>query len=221
MENIMTKLLKSSIWSSIALIILGLLLIFYSELTIVSISYGVGAILIAIGVIALIKYITNINKEIKNELDIVYGIGTIILGIIVISSPKAIASIIPFVLGVLIVINSTAKIDYSFRLRKQKNNLWVSTLVVSLIALVCGVVLIFNPFAGAEFITKIIGVILVIYAILDIISTVRISKVIKETFKETDKKEIKDKIPEAEVVEDNTKKNTKKKKKSGEEEVNE
>ena len=155
MENIMTKLLKSSIWSSIALIILGLLLIFYSELTIVSISYGVGGILIAIGVIALLKYISNINKDIKNEIDIVYGIGTIILGIIVISNPKAIASIIPFVLGILIVINSTAKIDYSFKLKKSNSKLWISTLIVALIALICGVLLIFNPFAGAEFITKI------------------------------------------------------------------
>ena len=208
MENIMNKLLKSSIWSSIALVVLGLLLIFYSELTILSISYVVGGILIAIGVIALLKYISNINKDVKNEIDIVYGIGTIILGIIVISNPKAIASIIPFVLGVLIVINSTAKIDYSFKLKKNKNNLWVSTLVVALIALVCGVLLIFNPFAGAEFITKIIGAILLIYAILDIVSTIRISKELKETFgkvKEDKKKKIEDKIPEAEVVEDNTK----------------
>ena len=205
MENIMTKLLKSSIWSSIALVVLGLLLIFYSELTILSISYVIGGILIAIGVIALIKYISNINKDIKNEIDIVYGIGTIILGIIVISNPKAIASIIPFVLGVLIVINSTAKIDYSFKLRKNKNNLWISTLVVALIALICGVLLIFNPFAGAEFITKIIGAILLIYAILDIISTIRISKVLKETFSTDKKKKIEDKIPEADVVEDNTK----------------
>ena len=205
MENIMTKLLKSSIWSSIALVVLGLLLIFYSELTILSISYVIGGILIAIGVIALLKYISNINKDIKNEIDIVYGIGTIILGIIVISNPKAIASIIPFVLGVLIVINSTAKIDYSFKLRKNKNSLWISTLVVALIALVCGVLLIFNPFAGAEFITKIIGAILLIYAILDIISTIRISKVLKETFGTNKKKKIEDKIPEADVIEDNTK----------------
>ena len=207
MESIMTKLLKSSIWSSIALIALGLLLIFYSEVTIISISYIIGGILIAIGVIALIKYISNINKDIKNEIDIVYGIGTIILGIIVISNPKAIASIIPFVLGVLIVINSTAKIDYSFKLRKNKNNLWVSTLIVALIALICGVLLIFNPFAGAEFITKIIGAILLVYAILDIVSTIRISKELKETFGKTkeDKKKLKDSIKEAEIIEDNTK----------------
>jgi len=203
----MTKLLKSSIWSSIALVILGFLLIFYSEVTIISISYVIGGILIAIGVIALLKYISNINKDIKNEIDIVYGIGTIILGIIVICNPKAIASIIPFILGILIVINSTAKIDYSFKLRKNKNNLWVSTLIVALVALICGVLLIFNPFAGAEFITKVIGIILVVYAILDIVSTIRISKELKETFGKVkeDKKKLKDTVVEAEVVEDNTK----------------
>ena len=207
MESIMTKLLKASVWSSIALIVLGFLLIFYSEVTIISISYVIGGILIAIGVIALLKYISNINKDIKNEIDIVYGIGTIILGIIVISNPKAIASIIPFVLGVLIVINSTAKIDYSFKLRKNKNHLWVSTLIVALIALICGVLLIFNPFAGAKFITKVIGIILVVYAVLDIVSTIRISKELKETFGKVkdEKKKIKDSVPEAEVVEDNTK----------------
>ena len=74
MENIMTKLLKSSIWSSIALIVLGILLVFYSELTIVTISYVIGGILIAIGVIALLKYISNINKDIKKEIDIVYSL---------------------------------------------------------------------------------------------------------------------------------------------------
>ena len=207
MENIMTKLLKSSIWSSIALVVLGFLLIFYSEVTIISISYVIGGILIAIGVIALIKYISNINKDIKNEIDIVYGIGTIILGIIVICNPKAIASIIPFILGILIVINSTAKIDYSFKLRKNKNNLWISTLIVALVALICGVLLIFNPFAGAEFITKVIGIILVVYAVLDIVSTIRISKELKETFGKAkeDKKKLKDSVVEAEVVEDNTK----------------
>lgn len=220
----MSKILKSSIWGSIALIILGILLFFKSEATIVSISYVIGAILIAIGVIALLKYINNINKDIKNELDIVYGIVTIILGIIVICNPKAIASIIPFVLGVLIVINSTIKLDYSFRLKKMGSNLWSSTLIVSLITLVCGVFLIFNPFAGAEFITKVIGIVLFIYGILDIIATLKISRVIKQTVnEEKNNKKIEDTvknedIKDAEVIEDNTKENKKKNKKESKDE---
>ncbi len=106
MNSFIEKIVKSSILESIGLIILGILLFFYSELTIVSISYIIGGILVALGVMALIKYVNNLNKNVKNELDIVYGIGTIILGIIVISNPKAIASIIPFIIGIVIIINS-------------------------------------------------------------------------------------------------------------------
>ena len=40
------------------------------------------------------------------HLDIVYGIVTIILGVLVIENPKIIGSIIPFVVGIGILINS-------------------------------------------------------------------------------------------------------------------
>lgn len=203
MSNLVTKILKSSIWSSIALAILGVLLFLYSEFVITSISYIVGGVLIAIGVISLLKFINGINKNTKNEMDIVYGIVTIILGIIVIANPKAIASIIPFILGVLMVISSSAKIQYSFDLKKRNSDLWLSTLIVSIITLVCGVLLIFNPFAGADFFLKAIGIILFIYAVLDIISGIRVYKTVKEVI--NDNKKIEDKIPEADVVEDNTK----------------
>ena len=215
MENLVTKILKSSIWGSIALAILGVLLFLYSELTIVSISYLIGGVLIGIGVISLLKFISG-NKEKKNEMDIVYGIITIILGIIVITNPKAIASIIPFIIGILMIISSSAKIQYSFDLKKRNSELWVSTLVVAIITLVCGVLLIFNPFAGADFIVKAIGVIIFIYAVLDIISGIRIYKTVKEVTK--DKKKIEDKIVEADVVEDNTSEDRKSKKESKEEE---
>lgn len=211
MSNLVSKIIKSSIWSSIALVILGVLLFFFSELTIISISYVIGGILVAIGVIALLRYINNINKEVKNELDIIYGLVTIILGIIVISNPKAIASIIPFILGIIIVISSASKIEYSFELKKSNHHLWKSTLIMALVALLCGVLLIFNPFAGAEFITKVIGIILFVYGILDIVSTFRIRKTIKKSDK-SDKKKIEDKIPEAQVVEDNTSEDRKNKK---------
>lgn len=202
MNNIMSKLLKSSLFSSIGLVILGLLLFFQSEATIVSISYVVGGILVAIGAIALINYVKNANQNIKNELDIIYGVGMVILGIIVITNPKAIASIIPFILGVLIIINSSAKLQYSFELKKEKNVLWTSTMILSLITLLCGILLIFNPFSGAEFITKVVGILLFIYGVMDITSTLRIRKTLKEFQKALDNKNVK----EADVIEDNTKK---------------
>lgn len=217
MSSFMSKIIRSSMFSSVALAVLGALLFFQSELTIVSISYIIGAVLVGIGLAAIIKFVNNLNKDIKNELDMIYGTVTVVLGIIVISNPKAIASIIPFVLGILIIISSAAKLQYGLELRKGNNDLWTGTVILSSITLLCGILLIFNPFAGAEFITKVVGILLFVYAVLDIISNIRIRNTIKEV-----KNELTEKIVEADVVEDKTtskkRKSTKKKKKDKEEE---
>ena len=213
MNKIVTKFIKSSLFSSIGLAILGVLLFLESEATIVTISYVIGALLVSAGVLAFINYINDKQKDSKNELNIVYGIGMAILGIIVITNPKGVASIIPFVLGVVIVLNSSAKLEYSIELKKDNNKLWLSTMILSIFALLCGIILIFNPFEGATFITKIVGAILFIYAVIDIVATLRIRKTVKTALKAIEGNKIKD----AEVIEDNT--SDKKKRKKDEEDL--
>jgi len=210
--SIINIIFRSSILNSIVMAILGVLLIFQSEITIVSISYIIGAILVAIGTAAIIKYISFINSPAKNEMEIVYGIVTIILGIIVITNPKAIASIIPIVVGLIIVVSSAAKLQCSLELKKEKNEVWKSTLIISIITMLCGILLLFNPFKGAEFLAKIIGILILLYAILDMISTVSIKRTVKHI-----QKALEDGITEASVIDEKTsdddKKDSKKNKK--------
>ena len=178
MKEIISKFTKSSIISSFALIALAILLIVQSEATIIAISYIIGGLLVAIGVLAEINYIKNAREKIA-DLDIVYGIVCVILGILIITNPQAIAGVIPFVIGFIIIVNSAIKLQYSLELRKEKNELWLSTFLLSIIMSFCGIILIFNPFQGAVFLTRIVGIFILIYAILDLISTF----VIRNTFK--------------------------------------
>lgn len=227
MANLRSKLLTSSLLSSVGLAILGGLLIFKSEFAILSISYTIGAILIAIGILAILDFIKNMKQSNKNELNIVYGIVTVVMGIIVISNPEAVASIIPFVVGFVIMVSSALKLQYSFELKKKNNELWTPTMIISAIMLLCGILLVFNPFKGAEIFTKFIGIVMLIYAVLDIISTIKIKNTIKTVYTE-----IEEHVVEAEVIKEesndskkddskeeiksetpNLKKNSKKKKK--------
>ena len=114
MDNLMKKFFRSSIVTSTILVILGILLFFKSEATIITIAYIIGAILIALGAVAIITFIKNTNNVEKNQLDIVYGVVTIIMGVLVVSTPEAIASIIPIIIGIGIVISSATKLQYSF-----------------------------------------------------------------------------------------------------------
>lgn len=212
----MKTFFKSSICASIILMILGLLLIFQSEVTITTISYIIGAALIALGVLALIRFIKSAKNitEMNFNLDIIYGLVTVILGIVIITNPKAIASILPIVLGIAIVINSASKLQYAFVLKNDNNDMWKTTMIIAIVSAICGVVLLFNPFAGAVLIMKIVGIFIVVYSVLDIVSTVIIKKNVDEFKTVIDSVE----VEEAEIVEEkpkkkSTKKTTKKKKK--------
>ena len=210
MEKLMKKFFRSSLITSLFLIALGLLLIFQSDAVIYSISYIIGGILIALGVLGIIKFVQGTNKEQQTELDIVYGIVSVILGIVVIKNPQAIASIIPTILGISIVINSATKLQYAFELKANGNNLWKSTMVVSIISTLCGIVLIFNPFKALTSFTKIVGIFIVIYAVLDMISTFTIKRNVK-IFQKTMKEEITEAVVVKEEVDETEEEKTTKK----------
>ena len=178
MEKMMKKFFRSSLITAILLIALGILLICQSEATIITIAYVLGGIIIALGVLAAIKFFQNI-KEHKGELDLVYGIISVVLGIIIIKNPEAIASIMPMVLGVCIIISSSSKLQYAFELKANNNNLWKTTMSISIISTICGLVLLFNPFKAIAYFTKIVGVFIIIYAVLDLISTYTIRRNVK------------------------------------------
>lgn len=200
MEKLMKKFFRSSLITSLFLIALGLLLIFQSDAVIYSISYIIGGSLIAIGVLAVIKFIQSTNNEQKAELDIVYGIVSVILGVIVIKNPEAIASIIPAILGIGIVISSATKLQYAFELKANGNHLWKTTMVISLISTLCGIVLLFNPFKALTSFTKVVGIFIVIYAALDMISTFTIKRNVK-LFQQTMKEGITEAIIVKEEIE--------------------
>lgn len=195
MIRLMKNFIKSSIISSLVLLAFGILLIVQSEMTIITISYIIGGILIALGAIAILKFFKLIKDVNRTDLDIIYGLVCIILGVIIIDNPEAIASIIPFLIGLIIVLNSATKLQYSIELKKEKNDLWLSTLILSIVMVVCGTVLIFNPFKGAVLLTRIVGIFILIYSVLDLISTL----VINRTYQKV-QTAIEENIKDAEII---------------------
>lgn len=170
------KTMWPSLISSAIILVLGLLLFFKSSVTLIGISYIFGGLIIAIGVLAIIRFISNDYSDISNQLNIIYGIICLISGIFFIEKPEIIGSIIPVVMGIGIIISSSLKIQQSFNLKSLNSSYFFWSFVTALLSLICGVVLLFNPFKGAVIITKVIGIFLAIYAILDICNTIVLKK---------------------------------------------
>lgn len=170
------KVIWPSLFSSLFLLLLGLLLFFKSGITLMAISYIIGAILISIGVIAIVKFITNPIKDVFNQLNIIYGVLSIIAGIFLISTPETIGSIIPIVVGITIIISSSLKVQQALILKNTDSKYWLASLITSILCLICGILLLFNPFTSAVIVTKIIGLFILIYAILDIVNIIILKK---------------------------------------------
>lgn len=181
------KMFRMSIVSSLCFIIIGAFLFLKPETTITTISYIIGSIIMVTGIIFLIKYFSNKEEFAPFSGDLIYGVMSTIFGLILILNPTALAKIVPFVLGVWIVISSVTKIQYALQLKYYKNDAWKFTLIIAAITFLWGVLLLFNPFEGAMIITQIIGMFILVYAILDLIEVTILRKNIKDIKKEVKK----------------------------------
>lgn len=132
----------------------------------------IGVALLAVGIIAIVKYIK--EKDNGSSLNLVSGILYSVLGVIIIIYPYSIINLVTICLGVYLVINGLLKLKISFVLKRITDK-WIGTLIMGIITVILGVVLIFNPFAGIT-ITKLAGAFLVVVAVFDLIDTYIIQK---------------------------------------------
>ena len=180
------KIFLTSIITSILFIAFGIFLLIKPDTTLKIISYTIGIIMLLLGAFSFSKYISEKEKSINFNL--IYAVICIVMGLVLILNPTALATIIPFILGFWIIINSVIKMQYALELRNNENSAWVLTLVISLLILIWGLVFVFNPFAGAMAITQMIGIFIIIYSVLDLVDSVIIHKNVKDICKTIKKK---------------------------------
>lgn len=182
MMNYLEKLFKKSGWisivESIIFAILGIILIWKPEGTVKTISYLLGIIFIVIGIFKVIHYLTAKEKYNFYNYDLVYGLMAIVIGIITIVCSNTIGSIFRIAIGIWITYSSFVRLNLSLELKKIQSNVWISSLVLSIVMLVCGLYVIMN--SGAVIVT--IGVIMTISSIIDLIENIIFMKNVKEIF---------------------------------------
>lgn len=221
MKQEYNKVWWSSIITSLAFAIIGILLMIYPAEIITAISIIVGIGIIIAGIFAFLRYFRNVEMKNYFKFDLIYGVICVIAGTLLILNPKTVTSILPLVLGVWIIINSIIKIQYALTIKQYDKNAWVSTMVLAIITLACGILFVFNPFKGATILTQIIGGMITFYSVIDIINSCILKKKVRVVVDNVDNaiRDVKEAItlakdediPDATIVEEKPKKNTRKK----------
>lgn len=166
MIKTINKYLNLSIILSILFGIIGIFLMIWPKSSLDTFAYIIGSALLVYGIFNFIDSFT-INPIFCLP-QMTSSVLSALLGILIFLNPNIFESLLPIVLGIFFIINGAFKSRMSFVLKKIDSS-WVLSLITSLLMIICGFILIINPRISAIMITTLMGIILMVYAISDII----------------------------------------------------
>lgn len=181
------KVFNISIISSLLLFLFGLVLAVNAEEFIKSITVAIGVVLLLIGVFPVIDYFRYRKEGLGASVGLISGIFSIVCGLMLLINEDLLMILIPVFIGVWMIINGINKIQVSFEIKDLGERSWIITFIYSILIIVLGGYFIVNPISGATTVTSFIGIILCIYAVLDIIDCIIIKVKVKSFKKELDK----------------------------------
>lgn len=173
------KYFNLSITASILFIILGIIILIFPRISLSVFSYliGISAILLGIYLISLEIRYGSIFTLIDTSLS---GILSILVGIIILIYPKTVAIFIPIVLGIWFIMSSFMKLRISHYLKYISNSLYLSTLIMNILSIICGIIFIINPLTSSTVITIYIAILLIIYSISNLSEIIILKKNIND-----------------------------------------
>ena len=176
----MEKILKKSGWisilESIVFAILGIILINKPEETVKFVAIALGAIFIGIGIYKIVNYYITKGKFDLYNFDFAYGIIAIIIGIVTITCSSMLGNLFRIMVGIWIIYSAIIRMSLAIKFKNLELNGWIYSLIFALIMFACGMYITLN--SGAIVIT--IGIMIVVYAVIDIIEAIIFIRNIKE-----------------------------------------
>jgi uncharacterized membrane protein HdeD (DUF308 family) len=173
--KVLNNIKKYSLVSIVISIVVGLLFIIFPDKCIKYTSLAVGIALVVMGIVGIINYF--IDKS--SGFTLALGIVTTIVGIIICIKYQAIISLIVVIFGMFIL--STGLFNFVTSIKIITSSLlsgWL-TLTLSIVTSIFGIIAITKSSELTQTIVQFIGVALIIYAVLDIVSYIQIKKLAK------------------------------------------
>ena len=166
MKNIFKRTAVTSILTSIIFAILGIIMIANPVETIEIVAAILGITIIVIGAEKIISYFVLKGNQDFFNYELIYGIIAILFGILIMAYSSTFAAIVRIVIGIWIAYTGLMKINISLKLKSAGIKSWAVVLTVSTISLLAGIMVMFSNTSSIVVIT---AVVMIVYAITDII----------------------------------------------------
>ena len=174
------KEIKSTLFIMSGLyIVIGLIILIAPTFVTNLLCYLIGAICLIIGGLALYTYISSEVYGILAHTILIIAIAIIVVGIFVIVDPKIFVAAIPFIMGIVLVIDAFTKLQSASSLKRYNYEKWWATLVLGLLVFAFGIFLILNPFESIILFIRILGIFLIVDGVSSLITAASYGKIEK------------------------------------------
>lgn len=164
----MLRYVKAGVLPSLAFLVLGVLLLVMPQTSLLWICYAFGAVVLVTGIVCLIQYARVRGSGFAAPFLLVGGVITAALGLFTLAQPQTVASFLPVVFGLFILVEGCSRIGAALDLAKRKADKWWVLLLLSLLSIALGLLLLFDPFEAAVSAVMLCGVLLIVEGALSL-----------------------------------------------------
>ena len=196
------KIKPTAAFYGLICMIIGIIDLVNPERMLNIIAYALGISAIIGGLIFVIMYLARDVRHNLGNNDFLNGVVSIVVGIVILLKWRELMTIVPIVLGVLIIVSGCIKLQDSIDLKKLGHPMFTAMLIFALVFIIFGAVLVANPFESEILLLRLIGVALIIAGMTDLVASVFFEGVRSQYDTET----IEATYTEADSADDNTEK---------------
>lgn len=167
MKKIVKQFSVPMIFASVISLAMGILLLFYSDSLI---SIAARAVAVCIMLIGIVLVISMINA--KNIMGSAIAGVVAILGLWFLFKPEIVASFIPIIIGVVLVITGVQNLILALEAFRINAAGKIVILVIAIVSMILGVICIFNAFGVMNFAIQIIGIFMIVNSLANIFSSI-------------------------------------------------
>lgn len=163
--------------SAVLSIIIGILFVFWSENVTLTMAKILAIILIAVGVINLISQLMN---PVGKYMGLAVSAVIILIGLWIFLKPTIVASLIPIIIGVLLVVHGVQDVALAMEAKANQAPKWWSILLIALLNILFGIYCICNAFGIAKLAIIVIGIMMIYDGLSDMFVVRKVTKSAKD-----------------------------------------
>lgn len=180
MKELWKRFQIGAIAVSVCTLILGLVMLFFPEISWMTLCIILGLVCVLTGVYKLARYFQLGFAGVFFRFDLGTGILSCLAGLLLLMRPQDALRLLPMAAGIYILFGSVLDVQVAVEMRRFHLGSWLPSLLLALVNTVLGFYLLFDPYTGGSLLMNIIGICLILGSVQNLYSVLCIRRAIRD-----------------------------------------